>query len=299
MQVRTDLALEQRELLGAELPQGVRCEEESGEDWAVTRIFVDTPQGAERMGKPQGAYITVEVPPFQQTVQLLDGRLDALVQELRRLLPESGTVLVVGIGNSDITPDALGPKTAELIFATRHIGAELAESAGLGKLRQVSGLAPGVLGRTGIETGEIVAGLVAAIRPDAVITVDALAARRLSRLGNTVQLSDAGIVPGSGVGNARKELSRATLGVPVIAIGVPTVVDAVTLTIDMLAQKQEQSEGEEQTLREMLGDEAAQMMVTPREVDLMVERASKLIAMAINCATQPQLSAEDLLMLVG
>lgn len=293
MNFRTDLALERRELLTDREIPGVKSRVNQSGSVCVTAIEVQTEQGAQAIGKPVGSYITVEVPPFSADAELLDGRLTTVADELRALLPEEGLVLVVGIGNDHITPDALGPLAGERILATRHIGPELARSIGMEHLRPVAGLLPGVLGQTGIETGEIIAGVARAVRPAAVITVDALAARRLSRLGCTIQMSNTGITPGSGVGNARTALNQETVGVPVIAIGVPTVVDAATLAIDLLGEGK--AEKEEQRLRELMEPRGTAMMVTPREIDLLVERAARLVALSINCALQPTLSAEDLL----
>ncbi len=233
------------------------------------------------------------MPNFANETDLLDGRLNAIADELKSMLPTEGCVLVVGLGNNDITPDALGPKCVSQIFATRHIGSDLAMSIGLPGLRAVAALTPGVLGQTGMETSEIVAAVVERIRPTAVIAIDALAARRLSRLGNTVQMSDTGVSPGSGVGNARTELSEKTLGVKVISMGVPTVVDAVTLVTDVLGEQNAARMGD---IR--IDQEFGRMMVTPREIDLMTERAAKLIALSINTALQPSLSLDDILSLI-
>ncbi len=296
MNFRTDLALERQEILGDTKLDGITSSIENKNNARISRISVDNETGAKKIGKPVGKYITVEVPPFSKDAEVLDGRLDALSQELQNLLPESGTILVAGLGNENITPDALGPRCAQMILATRHISGELAEAIGMSRLRSVAAVSPGVLGQTGIETGEIIAGIVKKIKPSAVITVDALASRRLKRLGCTVQLSDTGVTPGSGVGNARAKISHDTIGVPVIAMGVPTVVDAATLAYDIL--QGEKNEISEADMRKALGSEVNQMMITPREIDLLVERAAKLIAMAINCALQPSLDAEDILTLV-
>ncbi len=293
MNFRTDLALERSEVYGGELPEGVTCDVSERDGVKITRIEVQNEKGEQAIGKPVGKYITVEVPSFSKSSQLFDGKLNAVADALRELLPAEGAVLVAGLGNNDITPDALGPKCSGLIFATRHIGKELAESTGLGNLRPVANMVPGVLGKTGVETGEIIAGAVRSIQPSAVITIDALAARRLSRLGCTVQMSDTGVIPGSGVGNARTEINKASLGVPVVSIGVPTVVDAATLANDLL------SDGDDDTLKSRLEPESAQMMITPREIDLMIDRAAHLIAMSVNMALQPHLSPEDMLMLVS
>jgi spore protease len=289
MDFRTDLAVEKSEAFGQSPPQGVCCTTECVNDLKITRIEVQSDAGAKALGKPRGKYITVEVPPFKRSAELPDETIETLARELRGLLPPEGTVLVAGLGNADITPDALGPKFASLIFATRHIEPDLASAAGLGELRPVVNLVPGVLGKTGMETSEVLRGAVERVRPAAVVTVDALAARRLSRLGSTLQMADTGIAPGSGVGNARAELSAASLGVPVIAVGVPTVVDAATLVHD-LAHEPPGSP---------LLREGADMMITPREIDLVIERAARLLSLAVNKALQPHLSVQDILLLVS
>ena len=294
MQRRTDLALEQQELYGGTVP-GVQTETASSQSAQITRMQVLNEEGAKEMGKPVGTYITIEVPPFSDDGSPNDGRREAITHELESLLPKEGLILIAGLGNSDITPDALGPKTAAGIFATRHISGELARSVGLGELRPVAAVAPGVLGKTGIETAEILSGIVQRIQPAAVIVIDALASRRLSRLGCTVQLSNTGISPGSGVGNTRSEISQTTLGVPVIAVGVPTVVDAATLAADLL----EENGTEKEDRRQIFEPRGAQMIVTPREIDLLIDRAAGLVSHSINCALHPQLSPEDLLALVS
>ncbi|HZJ77604.1 MAG TPA: GPR endopeptidase [Clostridia bacterium] len=300
MNFRTDLALERKEIIKEAQPEGIRCQSFEKDRARVTKIEVVNQKGEQVLGKPIGKYITVEVPPFSREAQFQDGQLDAVARELTELLPKSGTVLVVGLGNTDITPDALGPKSIELVLATRHISSEIAKSAGLGDLRPVACFVPGVLGRTGVETGDSISGVVKMINPSAVITIDALAARRMSRLGTTVQMADTGVTPGSGVGNARTQINRNTLGVPVIAIGVPTVVDAGTLAYDLLSKNGENIEEiDEQTVRQSFEPEGSQMMITPREIDLVVERAARLIAMAINRALQPHISVEDILTLVS
>ncbi|MBR2868086.1 MAG: GPR endopeptidase [Clostridia bacterium] len=288
MDFRTDLALERCEFLGKKETEGIEIETFEARKARVSRITVTNETGEKTVGKPIGLYVTVEVAPFAKHAQFIDDSLGALVNEIRRLVPESGSVLVAGLGNVKITPDALGPKCASMIFATRHINGELLKATGLGNLREVCSFSTGVTGDTGAEAGELIKGIVDTIRPDAVITVDALAARSVSRLGNTVQMCSTGIVPGSGVGNARQEISEKTLGVPVIAIGVPTVVDAATLVTDYSGNEAGK-----------IPESAGRMMVTPREVDLMIERAAKLTALAINCALQPEISPEDMLILTA
>lgn len=290
---RTDLALECRDEVECDCP-GTRCEQRQSGKVKITQIEIINDDGARAMGKPVGNYITLEVPPFSADAELFDGRVDVMARELAALIPEHGGVLVVGLGNHQITPDALGPKTLETVLATRHLSGELLKSVGMPQLRSVCAVAPGVLGQTGMETGEIVEGLVERLRPAAVIAIDALASRSLSRLGCTVQISDAGIEPGAGVGNMRKEISRATLGVPVIAVGVPTVVDALTLAADLLHDGRR-----DEAVCNEIEPRGMPMMVTPREIDLLIQRAAKLLALGINRALQPSLSPEDIISLVS
>ncbi len=295
MEFRTDLALENKEELGGNVPRGVTVDELSIGRARITRIRVENEEGAAALSRPKGNYITIEVPPFSDTAGEIDERLTAVSTELAKLLPEEGEILVAGLGNSDITPDALGPKAAARVLATRHISGELARSAGLGDLRKVSVVSPGVLGQTGIETGELLAGIAEKTHPAAVIAVDALASRRLSRLGCTIQISDTGISPGSGVGNHRQEISRKTLGVPVIAVGVPTVVDAATLVCDLAGATDE----ERSRLKAAVEPRGASMVVTPREIDLLIDRAADMVSLGINQALHPHILPEDMKMLVG
>ncbi len=288
MNARTDLAIEKDSFISGDRPKGIRRKIFETEKTKVTKISVLDKEAAEAIGKPVGEYITVELDEFSYDTELLDDRMKSISTQILSLLPKGdGTVLVAGIGNKDITPDALGPRCAEGIFSTRHITSELAEEIGLDFLNPVCSLATGVLGQTGIETGEIIKSVADAIKPKAVIVIDALAAAGLERLGRTVQITDTGITPGSGVGNKRAEISKNTLGVPVIAIGVPTVVDAVTLARAMTGNK---------TATE--NAEAQNMMVTPREIDVMIERAAKLISLCVNCALQPETDPELLLSVV-
>lgn len=288
MNARTDLAIEKDSFISGNRPKGIRRKIFETEKTKVTKISVLDKEAADVIGKPVGEYITVELDEFSYDTELLDDRMKSISTQISSLLPKGdGTVLVAGIGNKDITPDALGPRCAEGIFSTRHITSELAEEIGLDFLNPVCSLATGVLGQTGIETGEIIKSVADAIKPKAVIVIDALAAAGLERLGRTVQITDTGITPGSGVGNKRAEISKNTLGVPVIAIGVPTVVDAVTLARAMTGNK---------TATE--SSEAQNMMVTPREIDVMIERAAKLISLCVNCALQPETDPELLLSVV-
>ena len=292
MNFRTDLAIERQEYHEKETLDGVLSKEETLEGVKVTTIEIINEDGERLIGKPKGRYITLETDKLYKSSEAFSAASQVLCTKLRNLLPEEGAVLVAGLGNEDITPDALGPKSLGLLLATRHIGSEFAESLGLGNLRSVAGIVPGVLGKTGIETVEIIAGVVKKISPACVIAVDALASRNTARLGTTVQLCDTGVSPGSGVGNLRKGINAETLGVPVIAIGVPTVVDALTMASDIL-------EKTGVDLSEEDFSKHRQMMVTPKEIDSLIDKAARLVAMGINLALQESLTAEDIAEIVG
>lgn len=292
MVFRTDLALEMAESVLEKAqeeghPIGVTSKVEKQGEATVTYIEVLDDNGIELIGKPVGKYITIEVPPLSDAPSAPDENTELLATELRKLLPEEGTILVFGLGNTEITPDALGPLSAGMTLATRHIDEELRRVTGLQHLRPTAVLAPGVLGQTGIESAEIVKGIVDLIRPAAVIVIDALVSKSLARLGCTVQISDTGISPGAGVGNNRPQVNTDSLGVPVIAIGVPTIVDAATLATDLLSPNEEDYD----EIKAYVAPRGAEMMVTPREIDLLVHRASRLVSMAINRALHPAYSA--------
>ena len=275
MQMRTDLAME--------VVTDAAVQKDYREKMELCTLDLSKEQ-AKKIGKSSGRYITATVPPLTDDEKDLEKKARVLGEYLRSLLPQNGSVLVVGLGNEAITPDALGPRTVSMVLATRHIQGEFARSVGLDDLRPTAVLKSNVLGNTGMESGEIVQGVCHILKPAAVIAVDALVARSVERLGCTVQLSDTGISPGSGVGNNRKALNREELGVPVIGVGVPTVVDAGTLVQDLMGASSES-----------VSPRGAQMMVTPREIDLMIARASQLIAMTIHAALQPSYSPLELL----
>lgn len=291
MERRTDLAVEERELLGEDI-RGVEYSDEESGGLKIERLRIMTERAGQLLRKPVGTYITAQLPPLTDNIRDTDSRVKALADEIRRLLPVNGLVLVAGLGNVDITPDALGPKTASRVLATRHITGEIARSTGLDRLRAVAVLNTGVTGQTGIETGELLQGVIRNIRPSAMIVIDALASRRLERLGCTVQISDAGISPGAGVGNRRTRIDSATMGIPVIAVGVPTVVDALTLAFDLLDIEDERQSVE---LSESISPQGRTMVVTPKEIDLLIKRASGLISLSINMALQTDIDTEDLL----
>ena len=265
MERRTDLAVEERELLGEDI-KGIEYTSEKVEGLPIERLRILTKRAAQLLKKPMGHYVTVELPPLTDSIRDTDSRVRALSEEIRRLLPVNGLVLVAGLGNVEITPDALGPKAASKVLATRHISGELARATGLDRLRAVAVMNTGVTGQTGIETGELLQGVIKNIRPSAMIAVDALASRRLERLGCTVQISDTGISPGAGVGNRRVRIDSDTMGIPVIAVGVPTVVDAVTLAFDLLEIDDEKESVE---LSRSVSPQGRSMVVTPKEVDLL------------------------------
>lgn len=289
MQLRTDLALEAREFVD-EKEEGVVVKEEEQDGIKISEIKILNQKAAKKMNKPIGTYITAELAPLTDNLRDGDSKAEYIGKLIEPLLPKEGTILIAGIGNETITPDALGPKSADNILATRHITGELKRSLGLSGLRSVAVLAPGVLGQTGIETGELIKSVVESIKPSAVIAIDALASRSLSRLGCTIQISDAGISPGSGVGNHRLSFNKETMGIPVIGIGVPTVVDAQTLALELIpeAKLSYQQKG-------LVSPRGEQMIVTPREIDLLIERASRLVGMSLNCALHKGLSEEDML----
>lgn len=279
MGVRTDIAVEfMADKTRSDDSVAVHKYEVDGIE--VTNVEILSENAAKEIGKPQGRYVTLETNKGVNIFELPMLR-ELLIAEIRGLIGRiDGSVLVVGVGNKTVTPDALGPKAAEGVMATRHIPKSLAEKLGLKGLKSVSVICPGVLGQTGMEAKEIIEGAVERLRPDAIIIVDALAAREVARLGRTVQLSNTGIAPGSGVGNSRTELSEKTLGVKCVTVGVPTVVDASTLCYDLIGENRREHES---------------MIVTPRDIDRMIEKSGQVIAYSLNIALQPDVDAETLI----
>lgn len=294
MQLRTDLALEARELAGENV-RGVEYSVRKKDAIEIEKLVIKTIGASRALQKAIGTYITIELPPLTDDFKDTDKRLLSIGEEIRALLPVNGLVLVAGLGNIDITPDALGPKVASNVLATRHISGEIAKSTGLDKLRPVAVLSTGVTGQTGIETGEHLLSVVKRIKPTALIVIDALASRRLERLGCTLQISDTGISPGAGVQNHRTQINQDTMGIPVIAVGVPTVVDAVTLATDLL-KIDDECDGVK--VRQQVSPKGRSMVVTPKEIDLLIDRAAKLISLAINFALQKDFDTSDLLSLL-
>jgi spore protease len=317
--IRTDLAIEARELVNSDDAEadidGVKFSQDEANGITVTWVEVTDERGARQMGKPIGNYVTVECEAMKENdVDTHEEIIKILADKLGRLhkLHRDGAVLVVGLGNWYVTPDALGPKVISKILVTRHISGSLPHEL-IGAVRPVSAISPGVMGLTGIETGEIIKGVTERVKPDLVIAVDALAARKTNRINATVQLSDTGISPGAGVGNKRMALTEETLGVPIVAIGVPTVVDAATLVNDtldrMLSSMMEavprgsdffkmlanlESDEKYKLITDILDPYAGNMFVTPKEVDAVVERLSNIIANSINIALHPGIDATDI-----
>lgn len=275
--VRTDLALESRERISEEQEElrGIACEEfyDEKRNVTITKVKIETENGAKSIGKPIGTYVTLEAPdmaiPEEGTHREIS---EALAEQLKLLLKERGeSVLVVGLGNREVTPDALGPNVIGNLYITRHILREYGQYAfPEKKVASVSGIVPGVMAQTGMETLEIIKGIIRETKPQLVVAIDALAARSVKRLGKTIQLSDTGINPGSGVGNHRKGLNEETLGVPVIAIGVPTVVDAATIVYDACQDADKIPNG-------IVG-----MFVTPKNIDETIKSVSYTISEALN-----------------
>ena len=289
MAFRTDLAVEaiENHKTAAALPH-VRQSDRTLEGFAVHEVRILSEDAAREIGKPQGRYLTLELDALiRREEDAFPRACKALSTLLRELLPHpnDGPVLIAGLGNRMITPDAIGPQTADHVIATRHLVAQSPEV--FADWRPVSALAPGVLGQTGVETGEVICGVLDRVRPAAVIAVDARAAGRLSRLLRTVQLADTGITPGAGVGNARAALNEETLGVPVIAVGVPTVVDGATLAHEISSQLG-------QPACEALDDLSQPVMITTRDIDREVADISRMIGYAVNMALHPHLSVADI-----
>lgn len=365
--VYTDLALEAHEGLmqqgGTTTVPGVHVETEQKEVAKVSRVAIDSDTAAHTMGKAKGMYVTLESTAIRDRDQEQQEALSQqLSKEINKFLydlniPEDSACLVIGLGNWNATPDALGPRTISELLVTRHLH-ELVPPEARGGLRPVATMAPGVLGITGIETSEIVRGVVDRIKPSLVLCVDALAARSSERLGTTIQLSDTGIQPGAGVGNKRRALDEETLGVPVLAIGVPTVIHALTIVDDALdwittdltgtpppdtafgggqqgqvdtgpikldpsrisvhnVSDQATSSGNDTRgrtdpfglpldkaqkrymMRSLLGPHFGDMIVTPKEIDILIDDVAETVAGAINTALHPSLDLDDVLRYLG
>lgn len=297
----SDLALEAKELFESSAGKttrlaGVKAREDSIFGYPLTRVDILDKTGAEALGKPVGTYLTLELPDLPQGRDEIHQAVRAVAALLNQLpgLPKTGPVFVAGLGNRQMTPDALGPKTTEFLLITRHLVENLPEE--FSGFRPVAALAPGVTGSTGVETGELLTGVLQTIHPACLIAVDALAARRQERVCRTIQVSNTGIVPGSGVGNARMALDEEHLGLPVLAVGVPTVVEAGTLCLDLLEEAGICKEGLEPS---RLTGQGSSWFVTPRNIDQEVEILSKILGLGISAALHVDISVEDVENLVG
>ncbi len=316
--IRTDLALEAQEIVrdqtAAEIP-GVTSENIQEEGISINRLQVESDEASRQLGKSKGRYLTFEVPGLRRKDTGLQDRLsEVLARELVDFLELPSNlnhaVLVVGLGNWNVTPDSLGPKVIEDLLVTRHAISMGERILGEG-FRAVCALSPGVLGTTGIETGEIVAALVNRVKPSMLIVIDALAARRLERLHTTIQVADSGINPGSGVGNNRLGINRQTMGIPVVAIGVPTVVDSSTIVsdaFDALAQhfkKDARGYALDNVMRDFNWEQrrilitevlepyaGGRLMVTPKETDTFIDDMAYIISGALNSALHPRVHSE-------
>ena len=297
-QVRTDRALEASQAAGSS--PGVHVSQWEEESVSITEVRVETEEAAQRLGKSVGTYLTLECegvrrrdPAAREEVQ------NVLGEEIARLLPpdeQGAPVLVVGLGNRRVTPDSLGPKTVDGTLVTRHLLRELPDKVDE-RLNPVCAIAPGVMGATGLETMETVSALVKEIHPRCLIVIDSLAARASSRVGVSIQLSDTGIQPGSGVGNHRRALNERELGVRVIALGMPTVVYAVTIArdaLEILGEGETNPAALDEVTKSLFENEIGEMIVTPREVDDMIDDAAQMLAGGINRALQTALSPEEI-----
>lgn len=291
----TDLALEAHQLWQESagkttLLSGVQAQDRVLEGFSVSTVRILDQQGSDALGKPPGTYVTLTLDESsRQEHGAFSRAVRAAAQELIPMLPEENfhsPVLVAGLGNRAITPDSIGPKSQEHVLVTRHLIEQLPEQ--FSALHPVVSISTGVLGSTGMESGEIVESLCRSLNPRCVIAVDALASRSVRRLCRTIQLSDTGITPGSGVGNHRHALTKETLGIPVIAIGVPTVVDAATLAADLLDLDEPPR---------LYGDQ--QLLVTTRDIDSQSAELSRIIGYAVSLALQPGLTVEDLEMMLN
>ena len=287
---RTDLALEAHQLWQESAQtttrlSGVRAEDAQVEGFPVHTVHILDKEGSDALGKPVGRYLTVELGGLlRREEDAFPRSVQAIAALLKPLLPPRGEVLIVGLGSRSITPDLVGPLTAEHTLITRHLVEQLPQQ--FGHFRSSAAITPGVLASTGVESGLLVQAITHRITPTCVIAVDALAARSTERLCRTVQISDSGIVPGSGVGNHRMALNEESLGVPVIAIGVPTVVSGSTLIMDLLGKEDD------------TGLPGGDLFVTPKEIDSRVADLSRVIGYGISMALNPGLTVEDLDLLI-
>ena len=281
--IRTDLAMEAHELSRKDAEHkidGVEAVTENCGGINVTRVRIYNENGEKALGKAQGTYVTIETPQIRYSVEEYNKAVEIIAKELADMAGNTSLTLVAGLGNREITPDALGCEVVSGLLVTNHMK-QYMDKAFAQELKAVCAVAPGVLGTTGIETVQIIKGITDTVKPDLVIAVDALAAADIKRVCTTIQIADTGIQPGAGVGNNRKGLNHETLGVKVIAVGVPTVIDAAAIT------------------NEQIPEELAPLMITTKDIDLVIEKMAKAVANGINKALQPKLSLKDIEGLIG
>lgn len=290
---RTDLAVERTVYPGG-LGDGVMVENQQDGAAEITWVRIDTPAAARRLGKPEGTYWTMTHPQLPQLLpEERIGVARQVAQVLRLMLPPKGSVLVLGLGNRRMTADALGDRVVSGVLVTRHLEQVKEIDA---PLRSVCAMSPGVLGVTGMETAELAQGLVERLKPSAVLVIDALAAMETSHIGTTIQLTDTGIHPGSGVGNHRAAINKETLHVPVIAMGIPMVVYASTIVRDALTDilSDADLDSSPQDMAQTLTRGSSDLVVTPRNIDELVAGLADMLALAVNTALQPDLDIDDL-----
>ena len=312
MSIRTDLALEAHEICHDEAKEkakidGVKADIKKVGSITVTTISITNKNGENALGKPMGRYITIESPEIKYSVEEYKKTCECIAENLREIIGDVGeeTVLVAGLGNDEITPDALGPAVISKLIVTRHMKMHMQEVFGE-DFSGVCAIAPGVLGTTGIETASVIKGVSGQVDAGVIIAVDALAARSADRISTTIQISDTGIQPGAGVGNRREGLDRESLGVRVIAIGVPTVVDAATIAKDSLdeaflniSKDKLSDEEKEEIIKNAISSNVKKLVVTPKDIDLVIERAAKTVANGINLALHKNLTLDDIESFVG
>ena len=312
MSIRTDLALEAKEMYSENAKDtskidGVEVKITKNEGITTTKIKITNQNGVDALSKPMGTYVTIEAPDIKYSVLVYEKTCLLLADEIRSLanINTKTKTLVVGLGNKKITPDALGPDVISKLMVTSHLKEHLSEFS-TDDITSVCAIAPGVLGTTGMETAQIIKGVINQVKPDLIIAVDALASRSLDRISTTIQLTDTGINPGAGVENSRERLDEKTLGVKVIAIGVPTVVDAKTIasdTIDMilgdLKKNIVEDDKKDKLIKKTLSKNISSLMVTPKDIDSVIEKTSKAVANGINMALHKNLTFEDIESFVG
>lgn len=315
--MKTDLVIEVAEALTKDTNtiQGINLKITEYDNATLTWVEILNEDGEKNMGKPIGSYVTIESESMKENdAEMHEKITDIFSESLVKIcnLQQNSKILIVGLGNQNVTPDALGPKVVSKILVTRHIKQSLPDTINEG-VRPVSAISPGVMGTTGMETAEIIKGIVDRLKPNLVIAIDALASRKVSRINSTIQMSNTGVSPGAGMGNKRKTINKEYLGVPVVAIGVPTVVDAGTLvndTLDLIIDnfineaksnpifyeviKNIDKEEKYDIINNVMNSDIGNMFVTPKEVDAVIERLSKIIANSINIAMHPSIDFDDI-----